>query len=557
MALLYEIALVLTIALAGWVACDVLFDPLRRRRLACVAVLSIAAIAWTAGTLMLFDAATPAKVLGARRVVFAGVCALPAAWVWCALVTTRPHASHFARNAFLALSLPGLVAYAGLWVMPGAFIDWYAVPIERGPVYYAYSAWAWLLIAAGAGLLIAGSRPSRGGTRLQQSGALLGAALPLVVNVVYILLGIPPWPWDPTPVAFAASAVLLRLLVIDPTWTAQVPPLARSEVVAQMRDAVLVADRRRALVDWNEAAANLLGGALAIGRSLDDLVAEAAHDARRAVEVREFPLRRHGQAFGVGVVIADRTAQRDAESRVEMSTRLEALGYLTAGVAHEINNPLAYVSANLRFLEPLADALADPKVAASLAPSVRTLAADGPQVVADAREGTERIQRVVEKLATFDQARVSSATPVRVELRAAVERAVAMAAFGKRQKPIEVRGVHRFARAVESDVIHVVFQLLLNAMQMGGDDVPIAVTIESSGAEVAVHVADRGPGIAEHDLPHLFEPFFTTSRPSAHLGLGLSLCWEVARRSGGRLEVRNRPTGGAVVSLWLPADSLG
>jgi len=552
----YQATLLVTMALAGWCALDVLLDPLRRRRLACVGVLSLSAVAWTAGTLLLLDARSPAYVLLSRRVLFAGVCVLPAAWVWCALAARRrPEAGRAAGLAFLALLVPGLATYALLFAAPGAFIDWYAQPIRRGPVFYAYAAWSWALIAVGAALLFGASRGSRGGTRLQQGGAILGAALPVVANVVYVLFDAPPWPWDPTPAAFGVSAVLFRVLVVDPTWSAQHPPMARGEVVAQMRDAVLVADRERRLVDWNDAGQRLLGSAAAIGRPLDELLHAAALESRRALELREFPLRRHGQIFGVGVVIADRTAQRDAEVRLELATRLEALGYLTAGVAHEINNPLSYVTANLRLVEPLAEAFAKTRAAAGLPAPLRSLAAEAPQLVADAREGAERIQHVVETLASFDATLVSSGTPARVEVRAAVERAAAMAWFGKRTRPIEVHGARQFARAVESDVIQVVFQLLLNAMQIGGDDVPITVAIEAVGAEVAVRVADRGPGIAGRDLPHLFEPFYTTRRPSAHLGLGLSLCWEVARRNGGRLEARNQPTGGAVLTLWLPAEA--
>jgi signal transduction histidine kinase len=551
----YEATLLVAMALAGWCALDVLFDPLRRRRLACVGVLALSAFAWTAGTLLLLHARSPDSVLLARRILFAGVCVLPAAWVWCALAARRrPETDRMAGRAFLALLVPGLATYALLFTAPsGAFVDWYAQPIRRGPIFYAYAAWSWMLIAAGAALLFDASRGSRGGTRLQQWGAILGAALPVVANGVYVLLDVPPWPWDPTPAAFGISAVLFRVLVVDPTWSAQQPPVARAEVVAQMRDAVLVADRARRLVDWNEAAQQLFGSSAAIGRPLDELLHAAGRESRRALEIREFPLRRRGQVFGVGVVIADRTAQRESEIRLEMATRLEALGYLTAGVAHEINNPLSYVSANLRLLDALAEAIADPQAAAGLPASLRSLAREAPKLVDDAREGTERIQRVVETLASFQETRSASEMATRVDLRATVEHAAAMARFGKRDRPIEVRGAPQFARAVESDVIHVVFQLLMNAMQIGGDDVPITVAIETAGAEVAVHVADRGPGIAAHDLPHLFEPFYTTRRPSAHLGLGLSLCWELARRNGGRLQASNQASGGAVVTLWLPA----
>jgi signal transduction histidine kinase len=520
----------------------------------CVAVLAATALAWAAGTLLLLQAKSPEEVLAARRLCFAGICALPPAWVWCALHGSRLHAQRGALRTFGLLMIPALLAYAGLYVAPGgAFVDWYAQPIRRGPIFYANAAYGWLLIGVGAAILLRSTRKSSG-SRTQRIATVIAAALPVAANAAYLLFDVPPWPWDPTPLAFGTSAILFRLFVVDVTWAAQHPPIARAEVVSQMQDAVLVADRDRRVADWNEAAVTLLGAPIAQGVSLDALIAPALHEGRRALEVREFPLRRRGAEFGVGVVITDRTAQRNAEIRLEMATRLEALGYLAAGVAHEINNPLTYVSANLAFIDPLVDAVAHKAARGDLADQWRGLAEEAPQMLTDAREGTERIQRVVEKLSRFDQARASSEKPTPVAVRAAVERAAAMASFGKRESPIELvvdPGLR--ALAIESDVIHVVFHLLINAMQMGGEDVALAVQAMRDGDEVAVRVVDRGPGVKEHDLPHLFAPFYTTRRPGEHVGLGLSLCWELARRSGGRLEAANRAGGGAVFTLSLPA----
>ena len=91
---------------------------------------------------------------------------------------------------------------------------------------------------------------------------------------------------------------------------------------------------------------------------------------------------------------------------------------------------------------------------------------------------------------------------------------------------------------------------------MGGEQVPITIELGDGEKEVSVRVCDGGPGIPEDDLPHVFDPFFTTRRPGPNLGLGLSLCWELARRNGGRLEAENRPEGGAAFTLWLPVAEL-
>ncbi|HME71217.1 MAG TPA: sensor histidine kinase, partial [Myxococcota bacterium] len=146
--------------------------------------------------------------------------------------------------------------------------------------------------------------------------------------------------------------------------------------------------------------------------------------------------------------------------------------------------------------------------------------------------------------------------PGLVDIHSAVEKAVALGGLGKGQAALVAHTPAPLPRvlASESDITHIVLHLILNARQMGGEDVRIEIELRPSEGGVAVRVADQGPGISDRDLPRVFEPFYTTRRPSSNLGLGLSLCWELARRHGGRLDAENRPEGGAVFTLWLPGE---
>ncbi len=552
--MLYEIALLATIGFVSWIALDVGLDGPRRRRLQCVLALSLAALAWSAGELLLRHASAPSEVIGARRILFAGICTLPAAWVWCALVAARPDADAFARRLFGALLVPGLVAYACLYVAPGGlFVDWYAVPVRRGLLFFPNAVYSWTLISVGSILMLGAMRrsPDRSSTRI---GLVLAAAfVPVFANAAYLLLRASPW--DPTPVAIGFSALTFRFLVVDLTWGAYHAPAARAEVVAQMRTGVLVADLAGRVVDWNEAAEQVLRARELEGRPLRRLLAEASAARAREIEVYEFALERGGQRFGTGAVVTDRAEIRRAELRLEMTTRVEALGYLATGVAHEINNPLTYVMANLLQLDELVSALGDPELRAKLPERLRSLVADGEELVADAREGAERIQRIVERLSQSAARGDPSQLPVRLDIRAVVEKAVTLARLGKNRGEIriEVAGELPHVFIPEMDGIQIVLHLLHNAAQMGGDDVPISIGLRAADRGVSLQVVDSGPGISERDLPHVFEPFFTTRRPGAALGLGLSMCWELARRSGGRLDVENGPAQGAVFTLWLPA----
>lgn len=256
MSALHEIALLTTLGCVVWVALDVGLDPTRRRRLRCVLVLAISAFAWTAGELLLQEAVTPGEILGARRVLFAGVCTLPAAWVWTAWVASRPARAARAHRLFLALWAPSLAVYAFLYVAPGVLVDWTAVPVRRGPLFFANAAYSWILIGCGAFLVLRAMRTEPMRSPAQVALVLAAALVPLLANAAYVLLHVTPW--DPTPVALGCSALIFRFVVIDVTWRAHYPPAARSEVVAQMRAGVVVADLGGRIVDWNRAAMQML-----------------------------------------------------------------------------------------------------------------------------------------------------------------------------------------------------------------------------------------------------------------------------------------------------------
>jgi signal transduction histidine kinase len=556
MALLFDGALLATVAAVGWIVIDVASDPARRRRLACVGALAVAALLWVSGELLVHHSASPVERLWARRVLFLGVCMLPPAWVWSVRVAAGVDAARARRSAAL-LALPGALAWSCLfWDRSGLFLGWYAWPPPRGPVFFAHAAWAWSLIAVGTGLLLR-AVPTRaeggGGLRV---AIVAGALLPLLANAEHVLVHASAV--DPTPIALGVSAVLFRRYVMDFAWASAQPPLARAEVVAQMRDGVLVTDLAGRVVDWNEASASLLGTGELEGREILPLLGELRARRGREVEVHGFPLARRGRPFARAAVLVDRSELRRSELRLEVATRLEALGVLASGVAHEINNPLTYVSANQALLDPLLAALAEPKVLERLPEELRARAAEAPELLADCREGTERIQRIVEKLAPFAERGAASAEAAPHDVLRPVEKAVTMVGLGKARRAIPVSRPELLPRvyAAEADVLHVVLHLLLNAIQMGGEDVPIAIAVEADEKGVCICIADGGPGIPEADLAHVFDPFFTTRRPGPNLGLGLSLCWELARRNGGRLEAANRPEGGAVFTLWLPAADL-
>ncbi|HYB12770.1 MAG TPA: ATP-binding protein [Myxococcota bacterium] len=552
MPLIYDAALLGVIGLSAWIGADIAVVRTRRRRLWCVVVLALAAFPWASGELLVRHATTPGDVLAARRILFAGVCALPAAWVWSALTAAYPNAV-WPKRIFFLLLLVSMVPYATLYVAPGGvFTDWYAVPPRHGPLFFWNALYSWTLIVLGMVAFVRATNRSLGHQQRRLALILAATFVPIVANALHLLLHIASW--DPTPIAIGISALLFRFTIVDLAWGAYDPEAARAEVVVQTRVGVLVADLTGRVVDWNLAALRILGTPRLEGQTLRALLAQVRALRGREIEVHEFPLERRGQGFGSGAVVTDRSEIRRAELRLEMKTRVEALGYLATAVAHEINNPLSYVSANLALLDRLVAPLAATLGRDALLEALRPLLADGEPLIADAREGTERIQRIVERLVGLAQAESSHDEPEELDILSAVEKAVALGGLGKGQPAHLAARAHPLPRvlASETDVTHIVLHLILNARQMGGEGVPIVIELRASEGGVTVRIADQGPGISERDLPHVFEPFFTTRRPSSNLGLGLSLCWELARRNGGRLDAENGAEGGAIFTLWLP-----
>ncbi len=236
-------------------------------------------------------------------------------------------------------------------------------------------------------------------------------------------------------------------------------------------------------------------------------------------------------------------ALRLSESRLAQAERLAIVGRLASGIAHEINNPMAYVKANVNVLERHFGGLEDLP-----AEEVR-------EVLAETREGIDRINQIVADLKSY--ARDDSEVAVPVDLEEVVRQSARLAAV--RLPPstslrIEcapnLPKVHANARKLSQ----VVLNLLINAGDAldGQPGTPaIAVTALVTGEGVVLHVEDNGPGIPEALMGRLFEPFFTTKPPGKGTGLGLALSREYAQAFGAALSASNVQPHGARFSLCL------
>ncbi len=271
------------------------------------------------------------------------------------------------------------------------------------------------------------------------------------------------------------------------------------------------------------------------------------------------------------------------QARVAQAEKLASLGMLSAGVAHEINNPLAYVANNLAVLERdcrfLLDLLAlyeggrDELSSArpTLVHRVDELADDYDlgyvrenlgKLLDSTREGVKRVADIVQNLRGF--ARVDRMGEDRADVHEAIHSALEM-----------IRGrITRRGIAVDEHLVdvppvagspaqlnQVFLNLLVNALQAieetGRADGRIGIGTELTDGNVVVEVADNGCGIAEKDLTYIFDPFFTTKEVGDGTGLGLSITHGMVHDQGGRLEVESTVGQGTRFRVILPARKEG
>lgn len=233
----------------------------------------------------------------------------------------------------------------------------------------------------------------------------------------------------------------------------------------------------------------------------------------------------------------DVTERRDLQESLRRRERMSELGELVAGVAHEVRGPLSSISATVDVLDQRLGDNGQYTECASLLHS---------QV--------QRLSQLARDLLDYGRpSRLSLAPVPAAEL---LERAVRSCALLSREQRVQVieGEVPEVTLVVDAArVEQALVNLLANGMQHSPRGSAVELGAAQEGDKVRFFVRDVGPGIAEEDVPRLFEPFF--SRRPGGSGLGLAIAQRIAELHGGRVSALNRPEGGAEFTLLLPALS--
>ncbi len=246
-------------------------------------------------------------------------------------------------------------------------------------------------------------------------------------------------------------------------------------------------------------------------------------------------------------IIRDVTERKHLELQLRLADRMASVGTLAAGVAHEINNPLAFVCSNLSFL---GTQLGQEALTSETLGELR-------EVVAETHQGLERVRTIVQDLKVFSRAEGGAQSLV--DVHQVVEGALRLVRYELQHRARVERELEPVPAVLgqEGRLGQVLVNLLMNALQSFPEPRPehnrIRVVARRQGADkVVVAVEDNGPGMSAEVLPRIFDPFFTTKPVGVGTGLGLSISHSLVKAMGGHLEVRSAPGEGSVFQVVLP-----
>ncbi len=322
---------------------------------------------------------------------------------------------------------------------------------------------------------------------------------------------------------------------------------------------VMTFDRNNRVITLNRAAEEMLGinHSQAVGRSCSEIFGPG--DICRTVEETigrtTTPLRREttldlpdgriwlgyntalltdrqGASLGVILSFSDLTEVKRLQERVELRERLIALGEMSAGIAHELRNPMAVIAGYLALVSKKA-------------------AAPEQKIIRDVVTEINGMNRIIDDLLTF--ARPASLNRVRTNLRELIEGCVAHA-LQARGNDVRI-GTELDLPELEVSLDEVLMrQALMNLIQNAVEAMPKGGTLTirgaSAGRELSLTIADTGTGIPRDTLKKIFLPFFTTK--DTGVGLGLALAHKIVLSHGGRIDVQSSEGQGTTFTVVLP-----
>ena len=265
---------------------------------------------------------------------------------------------------------------------------------------------------------------------------------------------------------------------------------------------------------------------------------------------------------------------QEVQIQLLQSEKMAAIGQLAAGIAHEINNPVGFVTSNLKTLdvykqdilelldayETLEGTCTSDEAALSNIRALKQrkdiafLRTDIGQLISESRQGMAHVAKIVSDLKDF--AHAENKEWRWADLHSGLDSTLNIVWNEIKYHCTlnKVYGDIPEVYCIFSQINQVFLNLLVNAAQSIPDKGEITIRTGQVGDEVFIAIADTGSGISAENLPRLFEPFFTTKPVGKGTGLGLSISYDIVQKHRGRLEVESTVGEGTTFTVWLPVN---
>lgn len=283
----------------------------------------------------------------------------------------------------------------------------------------------------------------------------------------------------------------------------------------------------------------------------------------------DFVIVENGQYRGMGVVLSllelmeQRASQRTrslvtanhqlkaSQTQLVQSEKMASLGQMVAGIAHEMNTPLGYVSSNLELISDFSKQIQDSQSAAAEVQNA-ALFKDMDSLLNDSVYGLRQMGELITGLRSFS--RLDQSRQDEVSLNECIDSALTIARNVVRPKAEVIKNYDSdtLLRCVPSQINQVLLNLLTNAAQAIEHFGEITITTKGSEDYVDVYIRDTGKGMSEDVRSRIFDPFYTTKPVGEGTGLGLSISWQIIRQHRGIIKVRSVEGKGTVFVIRLP-----
>ena len=494
---------------------------------------------------------------------------------------SRPGRVTLVRALYAASALYFVIGLMTSAVHTGVVLTEWGWSYELGPLYPFF--YVTTVSALGLGLSLAyrayQSWPSEA-ERRQARGIAIGIMIPLVVasatDGLLPYFGVQVWHMGTASIAVLGATIALTFHRYG--YSLLAPGTFAREILDTMTDGLALLHLDGRIRRANPALARMAGAPCAeqlIGLRIGELVDEfdgALPEIAVDRECRFSPLvgpalpvlvstsqlvDRQGAPTGIVVLLRDLREIVYLRQRLVISGRMVAVGQLAAGVAHELNNPMAYVRSNLSLLQTHCEKLGSEILTERPDANRAELFAECGELLEESVEGVDRATSIIRDIRNFSHA--GTAEREETDVRDLLDVAQRMVEPQIRERAV----IERRDAAVPPvlcaprEIQQVFVNLFLNAADArapDGAERKIAIRVDAKADDdfVAVTVSDDGVGIEPDALDCIFDPFYTTKPAGQGTGLGLAISYEIVRRHGGELKVESARGRGARFTLSLP-----